>query len=217
MLLAPYSTASLSSHTTSMLALVLGTAAFTGPTRPPALARPAALASRSAVTRMCEEPSPLELATKMCDNFVEMCERGGATPPTALATLKEAIREGDLPAVRAAQYELLIQQTLEYDLDEEKQSVTAASIDYSKTDDEAVVAKMKYLYTYGIKVRCGHISDTFIASALTDRAWPRSAQMFMSDMLTQEQLQQIVLDKLASRVGMDGQAFDKWLEVPAVV
>ena len=208
-----------------MLALVLGTAAFTGPARPPALARPAALASRSAVTRMCEEPSPLELATKMCDNFVEMCERGGATPPTALATLKEAIREGDLPAVRAAQYELLIQQTLEYDLDEEKQSVTAVSIDYSKTDDEAVVAKMKYLYTYGIKVRCGHISDTFIATAplyplngtLTDRAWPRSAQMFMSDMLTQEQLQQIVLDKLASRVGMDGQAFDKWLEVPAVV
>ena len=207
-----------------MLALVLGTAAFTGPARPPALARPAALASRSAVTRMCEEPSPLELATKMCDNFVEMCERGGATPPTALATLKEAIREGDLPAVRAAQYELLIQQTLEYDLDEEKQSVTAASIDYSKTDDEAVVAKMKHLYTYGIKVRCGHISDTLSPrhlstplTALTDRAWPRSAQMFMSDMLTQEQLQQIVLDKLASRVGMDGQAFDKWLEVPAVV
>ena len=41
--------------------------------------------------------------------------------------------------------------------------------------------------------------------------------MFMAEMVTQEQLQEVVLEKLASRVNMDGAALDKWLEVPAVV
>ena len=42
-------------------------------------------------------------------------------------------------------------------------------------------------------------------------------KMFMAEMVTQEQLQEVVLEKLASRVNMDGAALDKWLEVPAVV
>ena len=60
------------------------------------------------------------------------------------------------------------------------------------------------------------------AGPLTTPALPAFAakdgiKMFMSELLTQEQLQEIVLQKLAAKVELDGPAFDKWLEVPAVV
>ena len=106
--------------------------------------------------------------------------------------LKDAVGEGELAAVRIAQYVLLIDQTLDYELDPETSKVSASALDLSKTDDEVVVTKMRYLYTYGIK-------------------------MYMAEMVTQDQLQAVVLEKLASRVNMDGAALDKWLEVPAVV
>ena len=132
----------------------------------------------------------LEQANIMLDSFVNML--GDLEPPTSLIALKDAIGEGELGAVRLAQYALLIDQTLDYELDPETQTISASTLDLSKTDDEEVVTKFRYLYTYGIK-------------------------MFMAEMVTQEQLQEVVLEKLASRVNMDGAALDKWLEVPAVV
>ena len=132
----------------------------------------------------------LEQANKMVDSFVDML--GDMTPPASLIALKDAIGEGELAAVRVAQFSLLIDQTLDYEMDPETSTVSSLTLDFTKTDDEAVVTKMRYLYTYGIK-------------------------MFMAEMVTQDQLQAVVLDKLASRVNMDGAAFDQWLEVPAVV
>ena len=182
-----------------MLALVLSAPAFFGPARPLA-AGPARLAagSRSAGPRLSYESAAeekkaseaLEQANTMVDSFVNML--GDVEPPASLIALKDAIGEGELGAVRLAQYALLIDQTLDYELDPETQTISASTLDLSKTDDEEVVAKFRYLYNYGIK-------------------------MFLAEMVTQEQLQEVVLEKLASRVNMDGAALDKWLEVPAVV
>ena len=182
-----------------MLALVLSVGAFFGPARPLA-AGPARLAAslRSAGPRLSYESAAedkkaaeaLEQANKMVDSFVDML--GDLTPPPSLMALKDAIGEGELAAVRVAQYVLLIDQTLDYDLDEATSKVSVLTLDFTKTDDEVLVTKMRYLYTYGIK-------------------------MYMAEMVTQDELQAVVLEKLASRVNMDGAALDQWLEVPAVV
>ena len=106
-----------------MLALVLSAPAFFGPARPLA-AGPARLAagSRSAGPRLSYESAAeekkaseaLEQANLMVDSFVNML--GDAEPPASLIALKDAIGEGELGAVRLAQYALLIDQTLDYEL-----------------------------------------------------------------------------------------------------
>ena len=68
-----------------MLALMLTAAAYVPGPHASTLRRGSVMSGatvRSAVApRMCEEA--LELATKMCDNFVEMCEKGvGSVSPT---------------------------------------------------------------------------------------------------------------------------------------
>ena len=54
-----------------------------------------------------------------------------------------------------------------------------------------VMEKLSYIYRYGIT-------------------------MFQRGMLAEEPLKEIVLTKIASRVGMNGEEFDQWLQVPAV-
>ena len=51
--------------------------------------------------------------------------------------------------------------------------------------------KLAYIYTYGIS-------------------------MFKRGYISQDALKDAVLNNVASRVGMDGPAFDQWLEIPAV-
>merc|ERR1719217_864306 len=84
---------------------------------------------------MCE--AALEQATKMCDNFMEMAS-DECTPPSSLANLKEAIASGELPAVRAAQYELLIDQTLSFDLNEEDGTLSPSKLEAFNKDDPDV-------------------------------------------------------------------------------
>ena len=60
-----------------------------------------------------------------------------------------------------------------------------------KTDDPKVKEKLAYIYTYGIS-------------------------MFKRGYISQDALKDAVLNNVASRVGMDGPAFDQWLEIPAV-
>ena len=140
---------------------------------------------------MCADAeAALEQATAMCDRCVSMMN-DECTPPTALADLKDAIASGDLPAVRVAQLSLLIEQTLSFDVSEDG-VLSPTALDVSNKDDEEVMGKYQYLYSYGIK-------------------------MFTAGLVPQDKLQQIVLEKLAARVGLDGPAFDKWLQVPAVV
>ena len=180
-----------------MLALVLSVRAFFGPARPlaagPARLLQAVSLRRSVGPRLCEAKQAeeaLEQANRMVDSFVDML--GDLAPPASLIALKDAIGEGELSGVRVAQFVLLVDQTLEYELNPETSTVSSSTLEYDNTEDEALVTKMRYLYTYGIK-------------------------MFMAGLVTQEQLQAVVLNKLASRVNMDGAAFDQWLEVPAVV
>lgn len=137
---------------------------------------------------MCQEV--LEQAEKMCDGLVAMLS-DDCTPPTELATLKEAISGGDVAAIRVAQLELLIEQTLAFDITEEGK-LEPTKLDISNKEDEEVMQKMAHLYAYGIK-------------------------MFKMDMIGQEPLQNIVLERLAKPVGLDGKSFDEWLAVPAAI
>ena len=72
----------------------------------------------------------------------------------------------------------------------------------------------KYKYLYSCASMPMLVARTLFSIAI---CWADGIKMFMSELLTQEQLQEIVLQKLAARVELDGPAFDKWLEVPAVV
>ena len=56
----------------------------------------------------------------------------------------------------------------------------------------AVASKMAYCYEYGIK-------------------------MFTRGLIKEDDLKQVVIEKLAGRVGLDGPKFDQWLGTPAVV
>ena len=161
------------------------------------LPRSALLSSSSpSAARTVRLPAPsmcqatLEQAEKMCDGLVAMLS-DDCTPPTELATLKEAIAAGDVAAIRGAQLELLIEQTLAFDLTEDGKLVPT-KMDISNKEDEEVMKKMAHLYAYGIK-------------------------MFKMDMIGQESLQSVVLERLAKPVGLDGKAFDEWLAVPAAI
>ena len=55
-----------------------------------------------------------------------------------------------------------------------------------------VASKMAYCYEYGIK-------------------------MFTRGLIKEDDLKQVVIEKLAGRVGLDGPKFDQWLGTPAVV
>ncbi len=118
----------------------------------------------------------------------------GAVPPRSLARLKEAIRDVDQSAdplpLRAAIFDVLIDQTLDYEVEGDK-LVPSSLLDYSVTTDDRVVEKMRYLYTYGLN-------------------------MLRAGMIAEDALTQLVTEKLCARVGLDGPAFDAWLEVPAV-
>ena len=71
--------------------------------------------------------------------------------------------------------------------DELLEPLDESDIDWTNKDDEVVKAKMKYLYGMGLR--------------MLGSAGPE----------TSEKIKQLVLDKLVSKVGMEGKAFDDWL------
>ncbi|EOD13764.1 hypothetical protein EMIHUDRAFT_451891 [Emiliania huxleyi CCMP1516] len=149
---------------------------------------PQRVASRSAVPMMQDA---LEQASASADAFYSML--GDLQPPASLASLKDAIASGDLKKVRVAQYNLLIDQTLLYDVEGEGEGATLVpTAAKMEQDDPLTKEKMRYAYSYGIK-------------------------MFMADMIEQEALQAVVMEKLAGKVGLDGAGLDQWLDMPAVV
>ena len=64
-------------------------------------------------------------------------------------------------------------------------------MDYADKDDDEVKKKLRYVYGYGIT-------------------------MYMRGMLEEDFLKEMVLERLAGRVGLDGAAFDQYLDMPAV-
>ena len=174
----------------AMLFLLIGLtdALLPRPALPSSSTRYTARAARLPAPCMSQEV--LEQAEKMCDGLVSMLS-DDCTPPTELATLKEAIAGGDVEAIRVAQLELLIEQTLGFDITEEGK-LEPTKLDISNKEDEEVMKKMAHLYAYGIK-------------------------MFKMEMIAAEPLQSVVLERLAKPVGLDGKQFDEWLAVPAAM
>lgn len=130
-----------------------------------------------------------ETATAAIDSVLGMLG-DGAEPPKGLMPLKNAVADGEPMAIGNAMYLLLVEQCLDYDVVDGLMVPT--TLDYGKTDDPKVKEKMQYIYSYGIS-------------------------MFQRKYISQDDLMDAVLTKVASRVGMDGPAFDKWLEMPAAV
>ena len=64
-------------------------------------------------------------------------------------------------------------------------------VDFGNLEDEEVMKKMTYIYTYGIS-------------------------MFKKGLIEEEALKDAVLNRLAAKVGKDGPGFDQWLAIPAV-
>jgi hypothetical protein len=120
---------------------------------------------------------------------------GDVSSPVSMANLREAMdSENARPQIPELLFLMLIDQTLEYDLlvseDGDSKRLVPTDVDYSSLDLR-VVEKMNFLYLYGI-------------------------MMFKRRFISAEALKSIVLRCLASRVGMDGAAFDRWLGAPAV-
>lgn len=131
-----------------------------------------------------QERDLAETATAAVDSVMQMLS-DDAEPPKSLFGVKEAVAAGEPLGIGAALYGLVVEQALDYDLKDGKMGPTA--IDYSNLDDEKVREKMAYVYSYGISMfKRGYISEAALKDA--------------------------VLNNVASRVGMSGPEFDKWLE-----
>eukprot|EP00316_Scyphosphaera_apsteinii_P021375 CAMPEP_0119303138 /NCGR_PEP_ID=MMETSP1333-20130426/4624_1 /TAXON_ID=418940 /ORGANISM="Scyphosphaera apsteinii, Strain RCC1455" /LENGTH=173 /DNA_ID=CAMNT_0007305731 /DNA_START=45 /DNA_END=566 /DNA_ORIENTATION=+ len=139
---------------------------------------------------MMQELNFADLATASIDNVLRMCGED-VEPPKSLVSLKLAVKNDDEVAMSTGMYNVLVEQTLDYDTvgEGEAMRLKATSLDYSQTDDDRVKQKMRYVYSYGIS-------------------------MYQRGLIAPELLKDIVLNRLASRVGMDGPAFDQWLEMP---
>jgi len=130
-----------------------------------------------------------ETATSAIDQLLAMLS-DEAEPPKTLLPLKAAISGGDGDEISAALYAVMIEQALDYDVKDGLLYPT--DVDFSNKDDERVREKVAYIYSYGI-------------------------QMFQRDLIKPEPLQKLVIERIASRVGLDGPGLDKWLEIPAAM
>lgn len=112
----------------------------------------------------------------------------GVAPPPALAKLNEAYKAEDAAAMFLGIYEVTIEGECTYQVNADQLlEPFNPEIDWTNTDDEVVKAKMKYLYSMGLR--------------MLGSAGPE----------TTEKIKQMVMEKLVKRVGLDGKAFDDWL------
>jgi len=139
-----------------------------------------------------DEESIADLSAQAIDRVLGMLAVGTAPPPAVLQ-LKTAVAYEDEAAMRTNIYLLVVEQALHYDtLEADGRTVLVpTALDYSNPEDPRVKKKMRYAYSYGI-------------------------EMFKRGLMEAEQLKQIVLERLAGGVGMDGPTFDQYLEMPAV-
>jgi len=110
----------------------------------------------------------------------------GEEPPTEVSDLKVAIEGGDESSIAAALYLLVVRQALDFDT--LNGTMVPTLTDYTDTDDEKVQGRLMYAYRYGVNMAAQRY---FSVAVLTD----------------------VVVNKLASRVNMDGPTFEAWLGV----
>lgn len=106
--------------------------------------------------------------------------------PKEILSVKQAVEEGEPMAIGTALYKMLTWQTLEYDMNNGTMVPTVA--DYANKEDLRVREKVGYIYRYGI-------------------------HMAMRGLLSDDALEDVVVTSVASRLGMDGVALDKWLNI----
>jgi hypothetical protein len=140
-------------------------------------------------TVVMEDIDLASTATAAIDNIMAMCPDDVDPPTAAMADLKSAVSSGDTMEIGNKMYLLLIEQCLNYDIMDGKMQKTV--VDYSNLEDEEVMKKMTYIYTYGIS-------------------------MFKKGLVAEDALKDAVLNRLAAKVGKDGPGFDQWLAIPAV-
>ena len=130
----------------------------------------------------------VEVANNACDQLIAIL--GDETePPSSLLDLKEAISGGDQGDIAQKLYLTMVQQSLDYDTIDGKLQPT--NVNYSDKESPELKDKVSYIYLYGIT-------------------------MYKRGLLPGEWLQGVVVDQIASRVGMTGEQLDKWLNIPAV-
>lgn len=110
----------------------------------------------------------------------------GAEPPSEIPSLNQAIEGGERSAIGSALYQLVLKQAVDFDMNDGKMVPTV--VDFTNKDDKKLKEKLSYAYRYGVKMA--------------------SQGYFGIDVLTD-----IVVNKLASRIGLDGPAFEAWLGV----
>jgi hypothetical protein len=175
-----------------------------------------------------EEVNLAETAMAAIDSCMQMLE-GDTEPPQGLLPLKNAVAEGESLGIGAALYELLIEQCLEYEMTEDK-TMVKGNVDYSNMEDPKVREKIGYIYSYGISMfQRGFIAEDKLKDvrpATADQQPTRSHRHVPTTdtdhlcmcvrVCTSSVRTQLVLNKVASRVGMDGPKLDQWLNMPAV-
>ena len=156
--------------------------------RASASVRRASGSMRRATVVVAEEQDMAEMATAAIDTLMGMLGDDTA-PPKTLVPLKQAIQSGEGDAISKELYCVLVEQTLDYDVEDSK--LVPTSVDYKNLTDPKVREKCSYIYSYGIT-------------------------MFKRDMIAGEVLKEIVLECIAGRIGMSGEEFDQWLDIPKV-
>jgi len=129
-----------------------------------------------------------DTANSAIDQVMSML--GDVQPPASLTDLKEAIADGDSIDIAKKLFLVLLDQSIQYDVTDDR-TLVPTTVDFTATEDPRVRDKLAYIYTYGIT-------------------------MYQRGYIPGDWLEGVILDKVASRVGMDGPAFDQWLQIPAV-
>lgn len=112
----------------------------------------------------------------------------GVEAPPELAALKKAREDGAGPnELSVLIYDLMIERGMRYDEEPETGTLTPTEFNIKENlDVPEVKEEFKYLYTYGMK-------------------------LISSGLLTREQVEKSVKERLVARTGLTPEEFDKWL------
>ena len=155
-----------------------------------ALTRPPRSRSGAVVLDAADDAQAQEQAASAMDQMLNLL--GDLEPPEALRELKFAMMDdADAAKIRALLYKCVIVQQLDYNLvEEDPPRLEKAAFDFKNREDDELIGRMQYVYSYGIK-------------------------MFQAGMISEADLKPIVLEELCGRVGMTGEELDQWLAMPA--
>ena len=112
----------------------------------------------------------------------------GVSLPDSIGKLELAVKDDDIGSIYASMFEVTIDSNLDYEPDEDKK-LRPSTTEYSAAtmDDTAVQQRVAALYGMGMRM------------------------LLAAGPATSEKIKDVVLRKLATRMGMDGKALDDWV------